>query len=49
MAHRAEKEPPHTVPELMGPESMGSIGHIEVEGRAIWEPFENTRALSRKP
>lgn len=45
----AEKEPPHRVPEVMELESMGSIGHIEVEGRAIREPLGNTRALSRKP
>lgn len=44
MAHGAEKEPPHRVPEVMGLESVGSIGHIEVEGRVIWEPFG-----SRKP
>lgn len=33
----------------MGLESVGSIEHIEVEGRAIREPFGGTRTLNRKP
>lgn len=49
MTHETEKEPPHRVPEVMGLESVGSIGHIEVEGRAIREPFGGTRTLNRKP